>query len=325
MENDNLITCKICGFKSQRIYGRHLKSHGLTSDDYKKKYPGEPLYSEIDAKNTSKNSGKHMKEEKYKKMFSEKIKGEKNPNHKSKTTLEQRQKCSPFSEKFVNYKDENQKNEFIKKVCDKKSYTTRLDYWINKGLSDNEAKEKLSDRQKTFTLEKCIQRYGEEKGRKIFTERQERWQKSLNENGNLKQGYSNASQELFYSILKFYDFDKKNKIYFATKNSEFRLNKKEGGVWIYDFVDLPNKKIIEYNGDEYHANPEMFESDEYPHPFRKNVTAAEIWEKDRKKLEVAREEGFEVITIWDSEYRKSKKDTLDRCLSFLKLKIEENA
>jgi very-short-patch-repair endonuclease len=322
---ENLITCKVCGFKSQRIYGRHLKSHGLTSEDYKRMFPGEPLYCENDLKNTSKNSGKHMKEEKYKKMFSGKIKRDKNPNHKSKTTLEQRQKCSPFSEKFVNYNDENKRKEFIKKVCDKKSYTTRLDYWLNKGMSEEEAKEKLSNRQKTFTLEKCIQKYGKEEGRNIYDDRQERWQISLLENGNLKCGFSKISQDLFYSILNFYENENKTKIYFATKNQEYFISKGKGEFYQYDFVDLLNKKIIEYNGDEYHANPEMFEADEYPHPFRKNITAAEIWEKDRRKLEVAKEEGFEVITIWDSEYRKNKNNTLDRCLSFLKLKIKENA
>lgn len=81
----------------------------------------------------------------------------------------------------------------------------------------------------------------------------------------------------------------------------------------------PNKKIIEYNGDEYHANPEMFEADEYPHPFRKDKTAKEIWEKDKRKIEVAKEKGFEVLTIWDSEYRNDKEKILNKCKEFLKL------
>ena len=64
---ENLITCKICGKRSTRIYGRHLKHHGLSSDEYLKLYPGEPLYSESDYKETTKNGGLHMKQEKYKK------------------------------------------------------------------------------------------------------------------------------------------------------------------------------------------------------------------------------------------------------------------
>jgi len=226
-EKNDFITCKICGFQSQRIYGRHLNSHGISSYDYKKLYPGELLCTKNDSKKTSINSGQHMKEEKYKKMFSEKIKGDKNPNHKSKTTLEQRQKCSPFSNNFVKYSTIEEKNDFVKKVCDKKSYTTRLDYWLNKGFSEEEANKKLKERQLTFTLDICIEKYGEEKGRDIYTERQEKWQKSLTENGNLKYGYSNASQVLFYELLNYYNTVKdKENIFFATKNSEYKLKKK---------------------------------------------------------------------------------------------------
>ena len=28
-----------------------------------------------------------------------------------------------------------------------------------------------------------------------------------------------------------------------------------------------------------------------------------MWDKDKRKLDVAIEEGFEVLVIWDSEYR----------------------
>jgi hypothetical protein len=318
-END-FITCKICGFQSQRIYGRHLKSHGITSEDYKNMYPGEPLYTETDNKKTSINSGKHMKTEKYKKMFSEKIMGEKNPNHKSKTTLEKRQSGSPFSNNFKNYYTIEEKNNFVKRVCDKKSYTVRLDYWINKGFNKEDAKKKLKERQLTFTLEKCIEKYGEIEGKKIYTKRQEKWQKSLTENGNLKYGYSNVSQILFYELLNYYDLVKdKEFIFFATKNKEYRLNKKEGGVWLYDFVDLKNKKIIEYNGDEYHANPNLYETSDCPHPFRKNITAQEMWDKDERKKQVAEENGFEVLTIWDSEYKNRKDMILDKCKKYLNL------
>jgi len=318
-EKNDFIICKICGFQSQRIYGRHLKSHGLTSDDYKRLYPGDPLCSENDNKNTSINSGKHMKEEKYKKMFSEKIKGNKNPNHKSKTTSEQRKSYSPFSNDFKNYSEVEEKINFVKKVCDKKTYTTRLDYWINKGFNEEESEKKLKERQLTFTLDICIEKYGEEKGRKVYTDRQKKWQKSLTENGNLKYGYSKASQKLFYELLDFYDIENREYLYFATKNEEYKLEKEEGGIWLYDFVDLKNKKIIEYNGDQYHANPKLYESDDFPHPYRKTITAQEIWNKDERKKLSAEGEFFEILTIWDSEYRRHKEDVIKKCKNYLNL------
>lgn len=317
-ENDeDLITCKICGFKSKRIYGRHLKSHGVTSEEYKKMFPGALLCTKTDSGKTSKNSGKHMKQEKYRTMFSEKIKGVKNPNHTSRTTLEERQNRSPFSKKFTNYENEEDRQKFIKEVCENKTYTTRLDYWVNKGYNEEEAEIKLKERQTTFTLDKCIEKHGEEKGKEIYLNRQQRWQKSLLEGGNLKCGYSKVSQNLAYELLEYYDINGRKNIHFATKNQEYFLCVGKGEFYQYDFVDLDNKKIIEYNGDQYHGNPALYKANDTPHPFRKNITAQEIWDKDNRKIEVATEKGFELLVVWDSDYRKHKEDTIKKCRTFL--------
>lgn len=92
-------------------------------------------------------------------------------------------------------------------------------------------------------------------------------------------------------------------------------------IWLYDFADLKNKKIIEYNGDNYHANPKKYLSEDHPHPFRKKITAQEIWDKDRLKIKAANEKGFDVLTIWDSEYRwGNKQKVIGRCLDFLNKK-----
>ena len=80
-------------------------------------------------------------------------------------------------------------------------------------------------------------------------------------------------------------------------------------------------KIIEYNGDKYHDNPNLFESNDYPHPYYKEdgPTAKEIWERDNLKKNLAKNEGFDVLIIWDSEYRKDKNKTIKKCLNFLKI------
>jgi len=198
--------------------------------------------------------------------------------------------------------------------------SANLQYWINKGYSEEEAKKLRSERQSTFTLEKCILKYGEEEGKKRFTDRQIKWGESLSSGGNLKIGYSKISQELFYKLLEFYNVNKRDKIYFGSHNKEFGLEKKEGGVWLYDFTDTKNKKIIEYHGDDYHGNPKKYKNYEKPHPFRKNITAQEMWDKDKQKLNLANEKGFEVMVIWDSEYRwGNKQEIIDKCREFLKI------
>jgi len=41
--------------------------------------------------------------------------------------------------------------------------TGQIQYWVNKGYTEEEAKIKVKEAQSTFTLEKCIQKYGKEK------------------------------------------------------------------------------------------------------------------------------------------------------------------
>lgn len=324
-DNDETVTSRIDGSQRRRIYGRYLKSLGLTSDEYKILFPNAPLMCGNDLKKTTINSGKHMKQEKYKTMFAEKIKGEKNPNHKNRTTEEQRKDRSPFSENFYKKKFKNisddelnlLRNGFIESSLKDREFTTRIDYYLKRGYDLETSEKMLKERQQTFTLEKCIKKYGNEIGKKMFEERQKKWQLSLLNNGNLKCGYSEISQILFYDILNQYDIDNREYVYFATKNKEYYLSGGQKSYYQYDFTDLKNKKIIEYNGDEYHANPKLYESTDHPHPFRKWITAQDIWNNDEDKLELAKEKGFDVLVIWDSEYKQHKEKTLKRCLEFL--------
>jgi hypothetical protein len=212
--------------------------------------------------------------------------------------------------------------EAVKQVdFEKRLLPSNLEYWVNKGNTKEEAKIKVSEHQSTFTLEKCIKKYGEEEGKKRFTERQNKWLNSLLTNGNMVIGYSKISQDLFYKILETYDINDRDKIYFATHNSEFKLDKKEGGVWLYDFTNIKNKKIIEFHGDMFHGNPKKYNSMDNPHPFRKTITAQEMWDKDKRKLDVVIEKGFEILVIWDSEYRwGNKQEIINKCVAFLNKK-----
>ena len=319
---ENLITCKICGKQSTRIYGRHLNSHGVSSEQYKSLYPDEPLFSESDCKKTTINSGKHMKQEKYKKMFSEKIKGDNNPNSKLKTTEKQRKQRSPFSKIFINYKNDNECIEFNKKV--KNSITpeqtsTRIEYWLNKGYNEKEAKQKLSDRQKTFTLNKCVIKYGEIKGLEIWNERQRKWSEKIEskyKNGDFvkfrNENYSIPELELFEIII-----EKSNlineKIYYGKKQF-FRHFKKLGKTFSYDFVY--GKKIIEFNGDYWHCNPKKYNKN-YFHQYLQ-MFAYEIWDKDKIRIDSIKKEGFDVLIIWESDYNNHKDEIIQNCLNFLK-------
>ena len=55
-----------------------------------------------------------------------------------------------------------------------------LDFWIEKGFTELEAKEKLADFQTHFSKNICIKKYGIDEGTRIWNERQINWQNTLN-------------------------------------------------------------------------------------------------------------------------------------------------
>lgn len=292
------------GYATTRIYGNWFKSMhpSRTIEEYKSEFPDSKLQCDrINEKN-----GQFMKEAKYREAQRQRMIGNNNPNHSSKTTKEQRQAKSPFSKKFIKYKGEEDRKKFIETVdygSIKKS--SDLEWWIEKCEGDIEkAKELYKERQSTFTLEKCIKKYGKEKGTEIFNNRQEKWLKSFP-----KTNYSKISQDLFiklYELIK----EKYKEIYFATlnlgnvlefnngKNFEYTL-KLKGKTIKPDFFIKDNGKIIEFDGVYWH---------------RKNP--------ENKKRELARdkaiiESGYEIYHVSESEWIQNPEQTIQKCIDFL--------
>lgn len=190
-------------------------------------------------------------------------------------------------------------------------FTTDIEYYRKKGFSDEDAKIQLSKRQSTFSLKKCLEKYGEIQGPIVWKNRQEKWNKSLLENGNLKVGFSKISQELFNIISTNLQ---EEYVFYGTKNEKVICDSKNG--FMYDFTYVLNKKIIEFNGDVYHGNPKLYKKDDRPHPF-KDITAEELWKKDQIRINFAKSNGFDILTIWESDYKQNKNDTIALCLGFL--------
>ena len=95
-------------------------------------------------------------------------------------------KLSPFSKKFVAYENltEEEKQNKIHNTAIKSITTannnsnnnTRIDYYIKRGATPEEAEQLLKERQTTFSLKICIEKYGLEEGCKRFATRQTNWQ-----------------------------------------------------------------------------------------------------------------------------------------------------
>lgn len=215
---------------------------------------------------------------------------------------------SPFSKNFCGYKGKsNEEIEHLRikaaKHDTKGRNTNQIEYWIKKGFSEEEAKIKVSERQKTFTLKKCIEKYGKEQGTKRWQERQKKWLKNYK-----KQNFSNISQELFWSIydkIKDHNLD----IRFATinenkrkdtsgKNNEYLLKTKKSYIKP-DFVILDNKKIIEFDGDYWHGNA------------RGNK------HRDNERDETLSEMGYQILHVLERDFKSDPQKIINNCIEFL--------
>lgn len=93
-------------------------------------------------------------------------------------------------------------------------------------------------------------------------------------------------------------------------NNEWYISDKKFGFFKYDFKY--KNKIIEFNGDYWHANPNRYEPyDIVPYPGGKQILAMDIWEKDLKKIRLAISKEFEVKIIWERDVKSRKYEILE--------------
>ena len=245
-------------------------------------------------------------------------KGDKNHNSRKNSTQEKRNSMSPrniafYERKYPELSHEEhlklQQDFFNKNALAIKNTikSTNIEYYLNQGMSEEDAKIALHKRQATFSLYKCIKKYGEEKGLEIFNNRQKIWNKKLQKSFKLgKYTQSPIANELFNLI--------KDKLQLIDSIEEkYIFNDELHKGYLFDFCY--KDKLIEFNGDYWHANPIFYG----PKSFikAKNKRAETIWEYDKIKIQTAENQGYKVLVIWEYDYNNNKEETLKKCIDFL--------
>ena len=108
----------------------------------------------------------------------------------------------------------------------------------------------------------------------------------------------------------------KGREYYHDNNHEYFLITKYGYFYI-DYVNKDRMKAVEFNGDVFHGNPEMFLKDDRPNPYDKSKTAEDIWKYDEIKMKAIREHGFDALIIWEKDYRENKEREIKKINEFV--------
>lgn len=240
-------------------------------------------------------------------LYGEKIGTEKWENYRKKQAYSNSKEYKGMSEKefkeynlsravtlenmIKKYGEEEGKKKFDD-YCQKQSYTNSLEYFIEKYGEEGKEKWEKYNFLKGHSLGSYTERLGKEEGFKKYSEYCE----------NIKSFhyyFSKVASDLFEKIENELQLEK---CYYAPKTKEFGLWCKELNSYVfYDFVIPDWKLCIEFNGNCFHANPKIYKSEECPNPFVKNLTAKEIWEKDKIKIDNIIKNGYNVIIIWEND------------------------
>lgn len=176
--------------------------------------------------------------------------------------------------------------------------------WQNSLKENNDMIE--LNKSKAVSLEKMIDKYGYDNAiikynNWIETARQT----CINnlQNSSIPKA-SKQSLEIFQSYYNnaIQTFGIKNIWLGIDNNREFFI-KSIDKLYFYDFTIQPLKLIFEYNGSHIHPNKQLLTENEWQnwqHIFTKQ-SADEVYQFDQEKIKIAKDNGFDVIVLWDSD------------------------
>jgi very-short-patch-repair endonuclease len=200
-----------------------------------------------------------------------------------------------------------------KSYCDKQAYVgCKKEYFIEK-YGEIEGLKKFEEigKQKSHSLDSFIKKFGEIEGSKKF---EECWNKKT-------QKYSKISQIIFWKIFENIKNEFNNeKIYFAEYSKEFnRYDKITKKRYYLDFCISDKKKIIEFNGICFHANPKLTEEEKkkWINPYSKDNYYVTL-QKDKEKEEYFVKNGWDYLIIWEDDYYENPEKNINSCIEFLR-------
>ena len=195
-------------------------------------------------------------------------------------------------------KDPEKKANKYQKVKETKEERKQESYWLDKGFSSEEAKEKVQKYiPPKHDVDSFIERHGDSGLEKYEQACKKRYETRLSRHGKIfdNPGVSKSSLRFFvplYRLLRKSGFKKEDIMWGIKGAREFTTRDPEtNSSYSYDFTILSKKLILEFNDPFWHPR----EPEKWNNPFR---TYEELFNKDKQKLKVVRRFGFDIIYIW---------------------------
>lgn len=238
-------------------------------------------------------------------------------------------KINPETNEYYTYTEAKKKVHDIQSEMSKRRWNkvrsgvlenipnTTLEYYINKGMDITEAKKALSRRQDTRSLKRHIERYGEKEGIKKYNQKIQKYKKTCSlkssdelldwkiKKVNRSKFYSDSSIKIFNSILENIHIPYN---IFMKDNEYFIYDEELKKIYFYDFCVPSINMIIEYHGIKFHPNKDKLNENEWDSwkQLFSNKKAEEVYQKDKRKKEIAIKNDFDYFVIWEDDPMESK-------------------
>lgn len=283
-------TCKECGTTLPRLQWTHFKYKCTgkfnNGKEYILAYPDETLVDEDVAKKTAVTLenlvSKYGEEEgterwnmyKSRQAESNSYEYKKNKHGWTKDQFNSFNKSRAVTlDNLVKKHGEEKGTSMWVSYCERQAYTNTLDYFIEQHGPDI-----------------GTEKYNTMISQKVY----------VNKTGSLA---SKLEMDLIENLEKELSFE----LEYTYKTGQLYVAKETNHV----LCDIAHgNKIIEVYGDYWHCSPEKFPPEYYNVQTKK--TAKETWEKDLAKVKACIESGYEVMVVWENEYRRNKQETLER-------------
>ena len=317
--------CEVCGFVAKQLYKHVTTVHELSVDDYSAKYPQS-----------------HLALPEYFEYLSDTRTGDQNPMYGNGSS-----EGSPFAKEFYMKQGMDEKTAIetarkkqidTKDSMDDDKFSTKPEYFMRRyGVDYASALQMLTDRQTTNSVDKIAKRNGISlaEAQDVRNEITEKWKTTIANKSDDELIEMNrkklAHQSVSFVSLKFIDhlmkhcgltdtdvkYGKNNELTLISKTSPL-VNQFGHKCVMFDFCY--KTKLIEFNGDMFHANPKTYVATDTPHKhlrISKDWTAEKIWKYDAEKTKIATDAGYEVHVVWELEWKKDKEKVLRECKTFL--------
>ena len=286
--------CLICGFESMFTLISHISmKHQITTDVYREKFGIEKIQQILPS---------------------------------------QRQVIRSIVKEAMNRPDVKER------VALKRSFPSEKKHWLNKGFTDDEASKKVSEFQRSMALradeetraklsqksrgknnpmsiESIAKRHGvsHEEARLLTPacgrsgELHPMWGKRHTQESLEKIASSRHLTDPTWRSKPEIQLEEWCKSVFG--ESQVKANTKISR-WNIDILIQEKKLIVELFGDFWHMNPDKFlETDVNKIT---NKVAKEIWQHDLKKLEYLKTNGYNVLVVWERDWKLNQEQTKER-------------